>query len=156
MSVDRVAPDVDTFMLLPGAQFVDAFRIVTEGSALDAHQAAQRILGSSPRWIRALTAMRNLLVSPLGLKTSGAAEPRRYMIGMFPVVSEAPERIVAGFNDRHLDFRIVIDVATSGGLQRITATTVVLTHNRLGRMYLGIILPFHRLVVPAMLRQVTA
>jgi hypothetical protein len=30
----------------------------------------------------------------------------------------------------------------------------VRTHNRLGRIYLAIILPFHRLVVRALLRQV--
>jgi hypothetical protein len=38
--------------------------------------------------------------------------------------------------------------------RRVTATTLVLTHNLLGRVYLAIILPFHRLIVPAMLRQV--
>jgi hypothetical protein len=42
----------------------------------------------------------------------------------------------------------------SGPGQRITATTVVLTHNRLGRVYLATIEPFHRLVVRAALRQV--
>ena len=29
---------------------------------------------------------------------------------MFPVLSETPERLVAGFNDHHLDFRVVVDV----------------------------------------------
>jgi hypothetical protein len=29
----------------------------------------------------------------------------------------------------------------------------MLTHNRLGRLYLAAILPFHRLIVPAMVRQ---
>jgi hypothetical protein len=33
---------------------------------------------------------------------------------------------------------------------------LVLTHNWLGRMYLTTIVPFHRLVVRAMLRQVAA
>jgi hypothetical protein len=32
----------------------------------------------------------------------------------------------------------------------------VLTHNMLGRVYLAVILPFHRLVVRSMLRQVAA
>ena len=44
----------------------------------------------------------------------------------------------------------------SGQGQRVTATTLVLTHNLLGRTYLAIILPFHRLIVRAMLRQVAA
>ena len=38
----------------------------------------------------------------------------------------------------------------------MTATTLVRTHNFLGRAYLAIILPFHRLVVRALLRQVAA
>ena len=59
-----------------------------------------------------------------------------------------------GFDDKHLDFRVVVDVVTSGQRQIITATTLVLTHNWLGRTYLTIITPFHRLVVRAMLQQV--
>ena len=103
-----------------------------------------------------LLALRNIIVTPFGLKTS--SEDRRAprdIIGIFPVVSETPERLVAGFNDKHLDFRIVVDVATSGQRQSITATTLVLTHNWLGRTYLAVIMPFHRMVVRAMLRQVT-
>jgi hypothetical protein len=72
---------------------------------------------------------------------------------MFPVLSETPQRIVAGFDDNHLDFRAVVDVVTSGGNQRVTATTVVLTHNLLGRVYLTIIAPFHRLIVRSALRR---
>jgi hypothetical protein len=64
--------------------------------------------------------------------------------------------LVAGFDDSHLDFRVVVDVISSGDRQCVTATTLVLTHNRLGRVYLAIILPFHRLVVRSMLRQVAA
>ena len=64
--------------------------------------------------------------------------------------------MVAGFNDRHLDFRVVVDVASAGARQNVTATTLVRTHNRLGRTYLAIILPFHRLILRAMMRQVAA
>jgi len=94
---------------------------------------------------------------PLGLKTSGAGEPATGgMIGIFPVVSETPERLVAGFNDNHLDFRVVVDVATVGAGQQVTATTLVRTHNWLGRTYLAVILPFHRLIVSSMLRRAAA
>jgi hypothetical protein len=78
------------------------------------------------------------------------------MIGMFPVVSETPKRLVAGFNDAHLDFRVVVDVTTVKAGQQITATTLVRTHNRLGRAYLAAILPFHRLIVRSLLRRVGA
>jgi hypothetical protein len=76
------------------------------------------------------------------------------MIGISPVVSQSPDRLVAGFNDRHLDFRVVVDVASPGDTRQVTATTLVKTHNWLGRRYLAVILPFHRLIVPALLRQV--
>ncbi|RVA61432.1 DUF2867 domain-containing protein, partial [Mesorhizobium sp. M7A.F.Ca.CA.001.11.2.1] len=38
----------------------------------------------------------------------------------------------------------------------VAATTIVKTHNWLGRAYLAIIMPFHRIVVPAMLAQILA
>jgi hypothetical protein len=113
------------------------------------------------RWIEALVRLRNLLVAPFGLKTSGKTEtPRRETIGLFPVLTETRDRLVAGFNDKHLDFRLVVDVAAAGpdsaSSQQVTATTLVKTHNLSGRIYLAIILPFHRLIVPAMLRKIAA
>jgi len=158
MDVREIKPTVDAAALLAGAQFADAFGLDIGGRTLDARQAAERMMGRAPRWIDALLTLRNILVAPFGLKTSGAGATvaSRDMIGIFPVISQTPDRLVAGFNDSHLDFRVVVDVATRGDGQQITATTLVKTHNRLGRTYLAIILPFHRLVVRAMLRQVAA
>jgi len=157
MKLREVQPDVDTAALLAGAQFADAFRIDVQGGALDARTAAQRMLGRSPRWVEILVALRNRLVAPFGLKTPDPAGSGAYgTIGIFPVVSEAPDRLVLGFDDGHLDFRVVVDVAACGAGQSFTLTTLVLTHNLLGRLYLAIILPFHRLIARTMLRQVAA
>jgi hypothetical protein len=141
--------------LLAGAQFVDAYSVAVDDATLDARRAAERMRAHSPRWIEALMALRNTLVAPFGLKRPVPDKPAAdNAIGVFPVVSESPDRLVAGFNDRHLDFRVVVDVAAAGDRRRVTATTLVLTHNLLGRTYLALILPFHRLIVPSMLRQV--
>ena len=157
MTVHEVTPAIDLNILLTGAQFADAFRIEIDDPALDARHAAERMMARQPRWIEILTSLRNILVTPFGLKTSGASRTApREMIGIFPIVSETPERLVAGFNDRHLDFRVVVDIATSGATRNVTATTLVKTHNWLGRTYLVIITPFHRLVVRSLLRQVAA
>ena len=157
MNVQTVEPSADADALLPGAQFSDAYSVATDSAELNARQAAERMLGHGPRWIEMLLALRNFLVAPFGLKTSAPDEPgARDTIGIFPVVDQTPDRLVAGLNDKHLDFRLVVDVASAGHTQRVTATTLVLTHNLLGRTYLAIIRPFHRLVVPAMLRQVAA
>ena len=156
MTVHEVTPEVDANALLAGAQFVDAYRLETGGRRRWMPGRPQsECWARSPRWVDALVRLRNILVAPFGLKTSGAGErPPKAMIGMFPVLSEAPDRLVAGFNDKHLDFRVVVDVAASGAGQQVTATTLVLTHNWLGRSYLAIIVPFHRLIVRTLLRQV--
>ena len=157
MKVREVQPDVDTAALLAGAQFADAFRIDLPSTKLDARTAAQRMLGRSPRWVEILVALRNRLVAPFGLKTPDPPGSGAFgTIGIFPVVSEAQDRLVLGFDDGHLDFRVVVDVAACGAGQSFTLTTLVLTHNLLGRAYLAIILPFHRLIARTMLRQVAA
>ena len=63
--------------------------------------------------------LRNTLVAPFGLKTSGASAARE-MIGIFPIVSQTPDRLVAGFNDSHLDFRVVVDVTAPGDVRQVT------------------------------------
>ena len=155
MTVREVTPEIDPATLLGGAQFIDAYRVAVDGAALDARKAAERMFARGPRWIEALLKLRNLVVAPFGLKTSGEGEPATGgMIGIFPVVSETPERLVAGFNDHHLDFRVVVDVTAKGGGQEVTTTTLVLTHNWLGRTYLAAIMPFHRLIARVMLQQI--
>ena len=155
MTVSEINPTIDDAEWLADAQFADAFRITIDGPTIDARCAAERMFDRPPRWIELLLKLRNVLVAPFGLKPSGAHEKTKLdLIGIFPVVSETPERLVAGFNDHHLDFRVVIDVVSSGMGQQVTATSLVLTHNLLGRTYLALIMPFHRLVVRSMLRQV--
>src|ERR1700687_4390107 len=155
MKIREIAPEVDSGALLAGAQFGDAYRVVLDRTTLDARGAAEKMFARGPRWIEVLLRLRNTVVAPFGLKKSGAGEPAPGgMIGIFPVLSETPKRLVAGFNDRHLDFRVVVDVAPSEAGQQVTTTTLVLTHNLLGRAYLAVIMPFHRLIARAMLRRV--
>jgi hypothetical protein len=45
-------------------------------------------------------------------------------------------------------------VTAPEGVRQVTLTTLVKTHNWFGRTYLAIITPFHRLIAPALLRQV--
>jgi hypothetical protein len=155
MKVHAVTPNVDANALLAGAQFIDAYSIAVNDAVLDARHAAEKMTARGPRWAETLLHLRNRLVAPLGLKTAvptGISAPDR--VGIFPVISETPGRLVAGLDDAHLDFRLVVDVAGSGTGRRVTATTLVLTHNWLGRAYLAVILPFHRLIVPSMLRKI--
>jgi hypothetical protein len=141
--------EVDTF--LPGADFTDAYSVHV-AEPLDALEAARRMMERPPRWVGGLLKLRNLAVTPFGLKREAPVGSER--IGMFPVVSASLEQVVMGFDDAHLDFRVVVEVTLDGSGQQVTATTFVRTRNRLGRLYLAAVKPFHRMIVPAMLAQV--
>lgn len=146
VQVQMVMPDAKSIAALPGAAFSDSYRVIVDEPDVDAITATGRVMGRAPGWIGALLALRNRIVAALGLK------PARF--GAFPVISHTPECVVLGFDDKHLDFRIVVDALEIGaGRSQITATTLVRTHNLLGRTYLAFVLPFHRMIVPAMLAQ---
>lgn len=154
-TVREVTPEVDANALLAGAQFIDAFRVEVGATAVNAREACTRMVLNGPRWVDALLRLRNILVRPFGLKTSGEGAPAPGgLIGLFPVLSETPERLVAGFDDSHLDFRIVVDVSDNGASRQVTSTTLVRTHNLLGRTYLTLIMPFHKLVVRNMMGRI--
>jgi Protein of unknown function (DUF2867) len=151
-----IAPPLDTAPALPRADFCDAFAIDVEGPALDAPEAARRAFDRMPGWALALLTMRNAIVRPFGLKTGAEASSPAHRNALFPILSSSPERMVLGFDDAHLDFRIVVDiVALNDNQQRVIATTLVRRNNRFGRAYLATILPFHKAIVPAMLAQIS-
>ncbi|WP_319945946.1 DUF2867 domain-containing protein [Mesorhizobium sp. AR07] len=130
--------------------------LVTDGLSLTALGAAERALGRTPRWVSWLTALRNFAVRPFRLKTGLEPAVLPYgRIGIFPLISQFPGKVVLGLDDRHLDFRVLVEVRELGmGRQEVALSTIVKTHNRLGRIYLAIIMPFHRIVAPAMLAQI--
>jgi hypothetical protein len=69
------------------------------------------------------------------------------MIGIFPVVSQSAGQVVLGFDDRHLDFRAVIDVSHKDGQTLVSSTTLVKRKILFGKLYLAAITPFHNLIV---------
>ena len=59
-----------------------------------------------------------------------------------------------GGDDQHLDFRVAVLVRTDAqGGRELVVVTVVHCHNRLGRTYLAVISPFHRVIARASLEQ---
>src|SRR5262245_4209988 len=139
--------------LLPRANFADAFSLTLDDPSLDAVTVAHLTVGRPPHWISKLMRLRDAIVMPLGLRTATHETlVRMDRIGIFPVLSRTPERVVLGIGDRQLDFRLSIDVSPLDERRReVVATTLVQTHNRLGRAYLTVILPFHRWIVPALM-----
>jgi hypothetical protein len=144
--------------ILPAHNFEDQFSIELKGQSLDALTAAKRAFGRAPNWVVGLMNLRNRIVAPFGLKSAGEkGVASKTGINPFPIISQTPSRVVMGFDDHHLDFRVVVDVSESGnGMQSIQASTLVKTNNWVGKIYLTMVMPFHKLIVPTMLRRVAA
>lgn len=121
--------------MAPG-DFLDCYRVA---STLPAPSAA-RIIVDFPGWAKGLVALRNLLTAPFGLMKDGPETAEK--IGFFPVEYSADDEVIAGFNDRHLNFR----VSVLSDADHVFLATWVHPHNLGGRLYLRSILPFHILI----------
>jgi hypothetical protein len=154
MKVAEISVDAALRRFLPGAEFGDSY-VIPSIRMENAAAAAHRLFASMPPWIRPLMVLRNVAVAPFGLvRDKKQITGRREFIGMFPVLSTSAGRAILGLNDKHLDFRIIIDVKPAAALgQSIVMTTLVKTHNRFGRFYLTAIKPIHRMLVRAMMRR---
>ena len=140
-SAISTTPCADADRILPGHQFADAYKVPAP-HRMNAIEATRLAFAHGSLWIRALTGLRNRLGRLVGLKPA----PK----GGFPVIRESADEVVLGFDDKHLDFRVVVAVA--GGFA--TVTTIVRWHNAWGRAYLAAIMPFHRAIAARMIEGV--
>lgn len=138
-----------------GADLVDAYAIrLPPDSSRDIETLTRFMLGDEAPWLRLLMGVRDAVVAGFGLKTSAtlrraSLEGNLDRVYIFRVYTVAGDEMTLGEDDKHLDFRLSV-------LRRsddIVVTTVVHCHNLLGRLYLTLITPFHRLVVKAILRR---
>lgn len=144
-----VVPVTLPHVALPLADWADCYRLRVAGHGLTAEAAARQALSSFPWWADMLMGIRNRVVGLFGLKPAvPAAGNGADRIGIFPIVHNTPRQVVLGFDDRHLDFRIVVDVADDGAdWQAVSVTTLVWRKILQGRLYIAVITPFHKLIV---------
>ncbi|WP_341913415.1 DUF2867 domain-containing protein [Ferrovibrio terrae] len=148
-TVVAAATDPAFIASLPGCDFADAFSVVVPRRDLDARVLSADFFSTPPAWAGALMDLRNTIMGRLGYK---APKIRKG----FPVLSESETAVVSGLDDDHLDFRALMRIDPDANGSRITLTTAVATHNWIGRAYLAIIMPFHKLIVRSMVRQMAA
>jgi hypothetical protein len=141
----------------------DAFAIrLPPGASTDPETLARFIFAQQPRWVGSLMGLRDLLVTSFGLKTATQLQdpanaghhPRA---GIFRIYETRAHEIVLGEDDKHLDFRLSVlhetVVPANANSGQLVLSTVVHCHNRLGRLYILLIAPFHRAIVQATLRR---
>ncbi len=148
---------------LPGAHFYDSYRIPYAHSGHSALAVALRLLGAAPPWVDSLMRLRNRLVQLVGLKDLGnlndlaERHPDSYQegqrIGIFSLLRKTPREVILTDSDRHLDVFVSFALGERNGQPVLVNTTVVHTHNRLGRFYMWVVKPFHRRIVRSVLRR---
>lgn len=124
--------------------FLDCYSVAAD---MPPRQAAD-IIAEFPGWARFLLHIRRLVTAPFGLSNDGPDAADK--MGIFPVESESSTEVIAGFNDRHLNFRVAV-ISQEG---RVHLATWVHPHNIGGRIYLAAILPFHILIARNALKRV--
>lgn len=138
----------------------DAYAIdLPRGTVSDPELLARFVFSRQPRWVVALMAVRDALVSVVGLKTGRSLSTvgqQRGRIGIFKLYEANALEVIMGEDDKHLDFRASVLYRApqegSTAMASLVVSTVVRPHNLLGRTYLTVITPFHRRVVQAFLR----
>lgn len=150
---------------LPGhlgaVSFTDSYSVDLEQPRMTIQSLYLAIFAHHPWWAKALLLLRTRIVSIFGI---GGPTSRQMAnieikdayavgekIGLFTLVAQTEDEIIAGGDDKHLDFRVSVLRLRGDPADRVVVTTVVKTHNLFGRIYLAIILPFHRFGVKHML-----
>lgn len=148
--------------------YVDSFQgdFTDKNGTVTAMEIGRFFFMSGPKWVDKLLAIRNKLVRLFGLKTSDKIGDRQKVLdnftfekgaqhGLFKVVERTTDEIVLGENDRHLDFRVSLLIDHQTGditNKKLIISTTVQFHNWFGRLYFLPVKPFHKLIVPVMLK----
>ncbi|PSK93931.1 DUF2867 domain-containing protein [Taibaiella chishuiensis] len=147
--------------------YSDSYRGAFRPAAYPVTPAAlgRAFFNAGPAWIGWLFTLRNRIVALFGLKTPGSSKRAEQLkafrglpgerIGLFRVYEAADNRLVIGETDKHLDFRVILQVNTTQpdlDIKTLIITTEVHFHNRMGRWYFVPVKPLHRIIVPVMLK----
>ncbi len=148
--------------LYQATNLADAYAVrLPIGTSTDPELLARFIFAQQSPWISRLMRVRDALVAGFGLKTSVQLMKaddlaKAHRIGLFKIYSTSAHEIILGEDDEHLDFRLSLLYQVRPSVvsaPHLILSTVVHCHNRLGRAYIFIIAPFHRLIVQSMLRR---
>jgi hypothetical protein len=163
--VIKVPVPVDSSILqtLPSFGFSDAYQVQLSNAGQTPQEIYEAIFNYPPAWVPPLFVVRGWLAKLLGLKHLPVAfgprakSPRSYQpgerAGLFRVYSSDPFELILSEDDRHLDFRLSICKTKSEAGVLVTISTVVLMHNRVGRIYMTVVEPFHRVLARSMVQR---
>ena len=145
-------PGASIAPLYAGSNLADAYAVAlptAQARQMDMQILARQLLGKQPGWARKLMVLRDAIVARFGIKTARQMEAKPgKRIGIFRIYAVSDDEIIVGEDDSHLDFRLsVLRNRNTGRHGSVTMSSVVHCHNWVGRAYILLIRPFHKLIV---------
>jgi hypothetical protein len=148
------------------AYFHDSYRAPLTREGLGIVELFFALFGHTPVWMKLLLIARNAVARIFGLEAPTVGEIIKPTIrseyrvgdkiGPWPIFFIADNEIVAGRNNRHLDFRVSVLKAKDGEKASVIISTICSVHNVFGKIYLFFIVPFHRTGVRALMSNAIA
>ncbi len=150
-----------------GADFADCYTFADPQPGSSAMETYLTVMGYSPGWMNFLMSVRNQAVRLVGLKHLGSLQVKmqaqdakpaaRYAVGdragIFSLCYLSAPEVILCDDDKHLRVELSVFKHQQDGQPVVSVSTVVHNHNALGRAYMSIVGPVHRVIVPRMLRQ---
>jgi len=149
-------------------EYVDSFQgeYVDIKNEIVSKDIGKAFFTSAPKWTAQLFELRNKIVSIFGLKTSNGANNREELLdnfnceqgeklGLFTVYYKDENEVILGEDDKHLNFRISLlkeNQLNDESKKYLTLSTTVKFNNWFGKLYFFPVKPFHKLIVPRMLK----
>ena len=122
-----------------------------------------KLIKTIPKWFDLLLNLRNVFARIFGLKTGKIININKnsenlifkqdQMIGDIFIFFKDKNHLIAELNDKHLDFRFSIFIWQKEGITKISLSTIVKINNIFGKIYFFFITPFHRLIIPNILKR---
>jgi hypothetical protein len=140
--------------LIERADFRDAYRVPLRRPDLGVVDIFFGVFAHRPAWMTLMLIARNKAAALAGLETPTTSEivtlekRARYAvgekIGPWPIFFLGADELVAGRDNKHMDFRLSIrKVRDDSGLS-VVVSTLCIVHNAFGRLYLATVIPFHK------------
>lgn len=136
------------------AYFRDSYAVLVSNAYMSMPSIFFGIFGHHPKWVKSALIIRNRFAARFGLEVPPDSEilnpsiKANYQvgdtIGPWPIYGLTQTELVAGRNNKHLDFRLSILKTPCTDGPSIIVSTICNVHNLSGKIYLFFIVPFHK------------
>ncbi len=141
--------------------YMDSYSVDINTKSLTIDQVGKSFFLASPEWVSALLQLRNKVVGIFGLKTGSNKSDKQRLIAnfkfeigerlaLFKIFDKNQNEVIFGENDKHLDFRVSLFLDKQKNT--LTVSTLVKFNNWMGRLYFIPVLPFHKIIVPVIVK----